>query len=227
MIRFLTFLVVPLAFAAGSVAKAADTDAIVAAARASVEAALGGRYASVELTEAGRPAVGAPDGTILRAMPVAGRFPRERFTVDVQFLRGGRVVGKASVGFALHAGVDGWVYARDAHGHEDAGSVAMERRTVDAARGTPVSPDELSGMRLRRNVRAGQTVAMTDFERIPDVDNRQPVQLRAAFGEITVESAGLALRAGTRGDVVTVQVDGATAPVKATVVDRGVAELVR
>lgn len=219
--------VILLAFGGTSSAMPQDTDAIVAAARASVEAALGSRYASVELVETGRPVTDVPAGVALHALPVAGRFPRQRFTVDVQFLRGGRVVGKASVGFALRAGSEGWVYARDAHDHEGASALALEPRQVDAAAGAPVSPGDLTGLRLRHNVRAGQAVKLADFERVPDVDNRQPVKLRAAFGEIIVESMGLALRSGNRGDVVTVQVDGATAPVKATVIDHGVAELVR
>lgn len=216
-----------LALAFPAVATSATPEAIVAAARTSVEASLGSRYATVELVETGKPSTGAPDDVTLHAMPVVGRFPRERFTVDVQFQRLGHVVGKATVGFALHARSEGWVYARDAHDHEEAAALAMERREVDAARGASVSPDDVAGMRLRRNVRAGQAVSAADFERVPDVDNRQAVTLRAAFGEITVESAGIALRAGSRGDVVTVQIDGATAPVKATVVDRGVAELVQ
>lgn len=222
----------PLIFAAlalSGMAAAASVppQAIVASARASVEAALGSRYSAVDLVETTRPAAAAPEDVTLHAMPVVGRFPRQRFTVDVQFVRRGLVVGKATVGFALHVANEGWVYARDARDHEDVASLAIERGAVDAARVAPASPDDLTGMRLRRNVHAGQAVSLADFERVPDVDNRQTIRLRAAFGEITVESAGLALRAGNRGDVVTVQIDGASAPVKATVVDRGVAELVQ
>jgi flagella basal body P-ring formation protein FlgA len=222
----------PLVFAAltlsgVTVAAQAPPQAIVASARASVEAALGSRYSAMDLVETTRPVAAAPEDVTLRAMPVVGRFPRQRFTVDVQFVRRGRVVGKATVGFALHVAGEGWVYTRDAHDHDDVASLAIERGAVDVARAAPASPDDLIGMRLRRNVRAGQPVSLSDFERVPDVDNRQTVRLRAAFGEIMVESAGLALRAGNRGDVVTVQVEGATAPVKATVVERGVAELVQ
>lgn len=227
MNRRLTLLLVACAFSGGSASASTPADAVVASARASVESSLGSRYASVDLVTTGRPASGAPEGSTLRALPVAGRFPRERFTVDVQFLHGERIVGHASVGFALHASSEGWVYAKDARSHEAVASVAMERHTVDVAHGIGATPDDLTGMRLRHGVRAGQPVALADFEQVPDVDNREPVRLRAAFGDITVESAGLALRAGNRGDVVTVQVDGATAPVRATVVDRGVAELVR
>jgi flagella basal body P-ring formation protein FlgA len=203
------------------------TDAVVDAARASVETALGQRYGQVDLQVTGRPSVHPAADVVLRAMPVVGRFPRERFTVDVNLLRNGRVVGKGTVGFALHASTEGWVYSKDAHEHDPVTGVVMERETVDAAQGEGITPDQLDGLRLKRNVRAGKIVALADFERVPDIDNRQPVRLMAAFGDITVERAGMAMRAGNRGDVVTVQVDGATAPVKATVTDRGVAELVQ
>lgn len=222
---FMSLLALPFATAAS--AAPASTDAVVDVARASVEAALGQRYGQVDLEVTGRPSAIPGSDVALRAMPVVGRFPRERFTVDVDLLRSGRVVGKATVGFALHANTEGWVYSKDAHDHDLVAAVAMERQTVDVAHGEGVTPDQLEGLRLKRNVRAGKIVALADFERVPDIDNRQPVRLLAAFGDITVESAGMAMRAGNRGDVVTVQVDGATAPVKATVTDRGVAELVQ
>jgi flagella basal body P-ring formation protein FlgA len=216
-----------LPFATAAVAAPTSTDAVIDAARVSVEAALGQRYGQIDLEVTGRPSAVPASDVALRAMPVVGRFPRERFTVDVDLLRNGRVVGKATVGFALHASTEGWVYSKDAHDHDLVAAVAMERQTVDAAHGEGVTPDQLEGLRLKRNVRAGKVVALADFERVPDIDNRQSIRLLAAFGDITVESAGMAMRAGNRGDVVTVQVDGATAPVKATVTDRGVAELVQ
>lgn len=224
--RFLLpLLVAP--FASAATAAPTTTDAVVEAARTSVEASLGQRYGQIDLAVTGRPTAVPKADVVLRAMPVVGRFPRERFTVDVDLLRDGRVVGKATVGFALYASTEGWVYGADAHDHDLAAAVTMQRQTVDVAHGEGVTPEQVEGLRLKHNVRAGQVVALTDFERVPDIDNRQPIRLRAAFGDITVERAGMAMRAGNRGDVVTVQVDGATAPVKATVTDRGEAELVQ
>lgn len=222
-----SFLLLCSLSVAGAAAASSRGDDVVSTARRSVETALAAYGTSVALAVTGRPSASVPGDVSLRALPVVGRFPRERFTVDVQQVRHGRVIGVSTVSFALHVRAEGWVYARDAQSHEEAASIAMERRPVDVARAATITPEATAGMRLKRSVRAGQPIVMADFERVPDVDNRQPVRLRAAFGEITVESAGTALRAGNRGDVVTVQVAGATRPVKATVVDRGVAELVQ
>jgi flagella basal body P-ring formation protein FlgA len=221
----------PLAAMANDVPSTAD--AIVTAARASIEARLGAMADEASLEVTGRPAGpwAAMDArTVFRAVPVVGRFPRERFTVDVALVRAGVVVGKATVVFALRLPSQAWVYGHDGHTHDDVDALALERRTVDAAgarSGFVTDPASLDGLRLKRSVRQGQPVSMADFERVPDVDNRQAVRLRASFGDIVLESAGTALRAGNRGDVVTVQIAGGTTPVKATVIERGVAELVQ
>jgi flagella basal body P-ring formation protein FlgA len=204
---------------------ATDVDGVVDAARAAVVARLGeGQPAA--LTVIGRPAA-PPGDTSLKVLPVAGRFPRERFAVDVLYVRQGKAVGRGTVGFALSLAGEGWVYAEDGRPHEDAALLRLVRGQVDAAHRVPVDPAAVEGMRLKRNVRSGQALSLADFETVPDVDNRQAVRLRAAFGGITLESAGMALRSGNKGEIVTVQVPGATEPVKATVIDRGVAELVQ
>lgn len=206
--------------------------AMVDAARSAVEARLGKGYAATSLEVTGRPSDALPaidDGAHLSVSPIQGRFPRERFSVDVAMLRGARTVAHGTVGFALHATAQALVYGQDASRGSQAEMLDLRQGDVDVAhaRSAPVvGAEALAGMRLKRPVREGQIVSSDDFETLPDVDMRQPIRLRAAFGDIVVESPGLALRSGNRGDTVTVQVQGATAPVKATVVDRGVAELV-
>ena len=209
------------------------SDALVEAARTAVQARLGADYADVSLQVTGRPADSLPSldaSTHLRVSPLAGRFPRERFTVDVAILRGDRILATGAVGFALSASREAWVYGHDAARGGTLSALDLHRSSVDVTHlhGDLVDgSDSLAGMRLKRSVRAGQPATRDDFERVPDVDFHQSVRLRATFGDIVVESAGQALASGRRGDTVTVQVDGATAPVKATVIDRGVAELVR
>lgn len=208
-----------------TVSSATEVDAVVEAARASVEARLAGAPGAA-LTVTSRPAAPPQDAT-LRVLPVAGRFPRERFAVDVVYLSHGRSVGRGTVSFSLSMSREGWVYGEEGHPHEDAALLALVPGPVDAAHAVPVEPAAVTGMRLKRSVRRGQPLSLADFEAVPDVDNRQAVRLRAVFGEITLESAGTALRSGNKGEVVTVQVPGANEPVKATVIDRGVAELVQ
>lgn len=204
---------------------ATEVDGVIEAARASIAARLGGT-APEGLSVTGRPAA-PPAGATLRVLPVAGRFPRERFAVDVAYLVNGRAVGRGTVAFALSLASEGWVYGEEGRAHEDAALLSLVRGPIDAAHAAPVEPATVAGMRLRRAVRRGQALSLSDFESVPDVDNRQAVRLRAAFGDITLESAGMALRSGNKGEIVTVQVPGASEPVKATVIDRGVAELVQ
>lgn len=203
----------------------------MAAARKAVEQRLGGAYEQIALTVTSRPErlSSGKAAVSFRALPVTGRWPRARFTMMVEVLSDGHVLRTVPVGFALSARARAWVYRDDLTERLPAELLVLEERSVDVAAGSaePLgSPDELKGKRLRRAVRAGQVVSLGDFEDVPDVDNRQPVRLLASYGGITVERAGVAMRAANRGELVPVQVTGTREPVKATVTDRGVAQVV-
>jgi len=220
------------------IANAADTpsstsavDGVVAAARAEVEQRLGGTYERVELNVTSRPerlpsAKGAID---FRALPISGHWPRARFTEMVEVRSGGRVLRTVPVGFSLSAFAPAWVYRGDVNERLPVDQLDLVEQSVNVASANGASlasPDALKGKRLRHPVRVGQVVSIEDFEDVPDVDNRQPVRLLASFGSITVERAGVAMRAGNKGEIVPVQVAGTNEPVKATVTDRGVAQVV-
>jgi len=222
-----------LACLAPAVACAGDAaaDGAVAAARAAVEQRLGNGYEQVALEVTTRPEhLPAGKGALeFRALPIAGRWPRARFTAMVEVRSGGRVLRTVPVGFALSAMGRAWVYRDDLAERLPAEQLQLEERNVDVARGSSAplpSPDTLKGKRLRHPVRAGQVVSIEDFEDVPDVDNRQQVRLMASYGGITVERAGVAMRAANKGETVPVQVAGTSEPVKATVTDRGVAQVV-
>ncbi|WP_266157655.1 flagellar basal body P-ring formation chaperone FlgA [Dyella silvatica] len=208
-----------------------DADAIVAAAQSSVEQRLGSGYSRVELIVTGRPerVSHGSEHVEYRATPVTGHWPRARFRVMVEVRVKGRLQQTVPVGFALAAYAPAWVYRENVSDRAIAEDLSLSQQTADVAASAaePVaSPELLKGMRLRRVVRAGQVVTKADFEPVPDIDNRQRVKLLAAFGAITVESVGVAMQAGNKGDVVPIQVAGNSQPVKATITDRGVAQVV-
>lgn len=230
-LRYATLLVLAYLAPAAAFAGDASADGAVAAARAAVEQRLGNGYEQVELDVTTRPErLLASKGALeFHALPIAGRWPRARFTTMVEVRSSGRVLRTVPVGFALSAMGRAWVYRDDLAERLPAEQLQLEQRNVDVALASSAplpSPDALKGKRLRRPVRAGQVASIEDFEDVPDVDNRQQVRLTASYGGITVERAGVAMRAANKGEVVPVQVAGTREPVKATVTDRGVAQVV-
>lgn len=208
-----------------------DSEAVVAAARAAVETRLSTQYTDVTLTVTGRPQ-STLDGTAKReyqVLPIIGRWPRSRFTVMVEERENGQVRHTVPVGFALVAFASSWTYTENVAGKVGAEQLALNKQPVDAASlsGDMVSSmDQLKNLRLRRAVRSGMAVRLSDFESIPDVDNRQQVHVIATAGAITIESTGIAMRAGNKGDIVPIQMAHAQTPVRATITDRGVAHVV-
>jgi flagella basal body P-ring formation protein FlgA len=221
------------AMAVPAIASSPDAaiDGAVAAARASVEQRLGHAFEHVELDITSKPErMPSSKGALeFRVLPVAGRWPRSRFTTMVEVLSGGHVLRTVPVGFALSATATALVYRSDTADHVMADQLDLVTQDVDVAGGRDLplrSADALKGKRLRRAVRAGQAVSADDFEDVPDVDNRQTVRLLVNYGGITVERPGVAMRAANKGEVVPVQVAGTNEPVKATVMDRGVTQVV-
>jgi flagellar basal body P-ring formation protein FlgA len=209
-----------------------DADAVVAAAQAAARARMGGAQDSAQLTVTGRPrALHLPKGERRYvARDVEGRWPRRRFTVGVDVFVDGHLARSVPVAFALSEVGNVLVYQVDLHAHASLETASLGTGQGDLARlrGTSLTDAaQVDGMRLRRGVRAGDAAVLEDFEAVPDIDSRQRVRIVASQGAIRLESGGLALRSGNRGDQVTVQVDGGDRPVLATVIDKGVAEVVR
>jgi len=230
-LRCATFLALACLAPVAAYAGDAVADGAVAAARAAVEQRLGNGYQHVELEVTTRPEhlPAGKGATEFRVLPIAGRWPRARFTAMVEVRGGGRVLRTVPVGFALSATGRALIYRDDLAERLPAEQLQLEERSVDVALAAAAplpSPGALKGKRLRRPVRAGQVASIEDFEDVPDIDNRQQVRLTASYGGITVERAGIAMRAANKGEVVPVQVTGTSEPVKAMVTDRGVAQVV-
>lgn len=209
-----------------------DAARIVAAARAVLDRQLGNDSATAEVTVIGTPEdiqVGA--GTVaLQARPAQGRWPRSRVGIAVDVSVDGKVTRAATVWFALGVHRTVLSYADDALADTLASSLKFGQQDVDVAAlaEAPVSdPRQLDGRRLRHPVLAGAPVLAGDFERVPDVDRKGRVEVNVVLGSIHMQTKGTSSSVGNVGDLVTVLVDGAEAPVRARVTEKGVVDVVQ
>jgi len=209
-----------------------DASRLIAAARGQVDEKLGAERDSAQVAVVGKPEdVMVPAGAVsLQLHPLQGRWPRARVGVPVDICVDGRVVRSAAVWFALDVHRQVLGYAADAAAGTS--GVALKLVPVDAdvvlVQGDLVAdPHELDHMRLRHPVMAGSVAVREDFERIPDVDLRERVQVKVAFGSIHMQAKGTATTRGNVNDVVSVLVDEAEAPVHARVIGKGVVEVVQ
>lgn len=198
---------------------------MVAAARAALPAAASGVRVTV------RP-IGKPTDAVVPAGPVTvhaqapeGRWPRARVAVPVSILLRGSVVRTDTVWFAVRAMRGTWVYSKDEPVGTPVVTLKPKQAPVDiaATNGTVIdSPAALANERLVRGVQAGWPVLRSDFEPIPAVDAQSRVVVHLHHGPIRLEAQATALDAGNIGDVVSVLVNGAVAPVQAKVAAKGV-----
>lgn len=205
---------------------------VVAAARSELDTQLGSDSAHASVSVIGSPEDidVAGEAVSLKAHRLTGRWPRARVGVAVDVHVDGRIVRTATVWFALEVRHAVLAYAQDAATGAPAGQLHWANRELDiaAAEGESVSdPAQLQGMRLRRPVLAGAPAMLGDFERVPDVDRQQRVEVIATVGAVRLQTHGVANRQGAPGDVIPVMVDGAEAPVAARVIDKGAVEVVQ
>ena len=204
---------------------------IVEAAQAQMDVCLGSDKATAQLAVVGKPEdVQVLAGKLaIKATRPEGRWPRSRVSVPVEISVNGAVVRSATVWFAVSVPRDVSTYAADASLGTTASALKFVSHDGDIAalQGNLVTdPHQLDGMRLRHAVVAGSPVVLEDFERIPDVDRQQRVQVLESYGVIKLETKGTAIGHGNAGDIVQVQVDGAEAPVRARITDKGVVQVV-
>jgi len=79
---------------------------------------------------------------------------------------------------------------------------------------------------LRHAVLAETVAVRGDFERIPEVDRQEHVDVLATVGSVSLRTRGVAGKQGASGEVIPVLVDGADSPVLARVIDKGAVEVV-
>jgi flagellar basal body P-ring formation protein FlgA len=236
MCRFLPMLLLVLmsltASAMPYASQRIDATRIVAEARTQIDAQLGSERGAAQVTVVGAPEdVTVPEGAItLGLRPLTGRWPRARIGVPVDIYVDGQVVRSATVWFALRLHRQVLGYAADVPLGTPAASLKLVPCDVDVAavQGELVrDPHEVQGMRLRRAVLADAIVLREDFERIPDVDRQERVQVTVALGSIQMQAKGTAMAKGDTGEIVPVLIDNAEAPVHARITEKGVVEVVQ
>jgi len=203
---------------------------MVAAAQARLVASLGSDGANARISVVGKPedVTVLPGHLALDARRPAGRLPRERVGIPVDVSVNGEVARRATVWFAVSVERDVLGYSTDAPRGSLPAALKLARQDTDVAavHGDLVAdPSQLEGLRLRHAVLAGSPVLLEDFERIPDVDRQERVEVIVAYGAIRMRTKGTAQSPGGTGDIVPILVDGADAPVHARVTSKGVVEV--
>jgi flagellar basal body P-ring formation protein FlgA len=204
---------------------------VVEVARAELDACLGDDKSVAQVDVVGKPedVQVLPGALTVKARKPEGRWPRARVGMPVDISVNGQVVRSATVWFALSVHRDMPAYVADAATGTSASTLKFAPHDVDVAmmQGVVVTdPHQLDGMRLRHAVLAGSPVLLEDFEKIPDVDRQQRVDVTESYGVIKLQATGTAIGRGNTGDTVLVQVDGAETPVHARVTDKGVVQVV-
>ncbi|GGA15685.1 flagellar basal body P-ring formation chaperone FlgA [Dyella caseinilytica] len=204
---------------------------IVDIARAELDACLGDDKAVAQVDVVGKPedVQVLSGGLVIKARKPEGRWPRARVGMPVDISVNGQVVRSATVWFAVSVHHDIPGYAADAAMGTVASTLKFTPHDADIAMlqsAVVTDPSQINGMRLRHAVLAGSPVLLEDFERIPDVDRQQRVDVMASYGVIKLQAKGTAIGRGNTGDTVLVLVDGAETPVHARVTDKGVVQVV-
>jgi flagellar basal body P-ring formation protein FlgA len=231
LIATMLLLAVPGGAPAAAAPQHIDAARVVAVARESLQQQLGDDAQRAQVATVGTPEdIQVLSGQVtLEARRSVGRWPRSRVSVPVDIYVDGRVVRSATVWFSLSVSRNVLSYANDAAAGSLPMALKFASKDADVA-ALPAAPiadvHELDGKRLRRNVIAGAPVLPEDFEKVPDVDRRGRVDVVASFGSIRMQTKGTSASTGNIGDLVSVLVDGAEAPVRARVTDKGVVDVV-
>jgi flagellar basal body P-ring formation protein FlgA len=224
-------LVFPLYASASPVLQTIASARMVNVARTELDACLGDDKATAQVEIVGKPEdVQVLSGALsIKARKPEGRWPRARVGMPVDISVNGEVVRSATVWFALSIHHDVPSYAADSALGTAASALKFVPHDEDVAMlqsAIVTDPHQLDGMRLRHAVLAGSPVLLEDFERIPDVDRQQRVDVIASYGVIRLQTKGTAIGHGNAGDTVLVLVDGGETPVRARVTDKGVVQVV-
>lgn len=223
-------LLLASALAAAAPPTAAD---VLGAAEASLRARLQAEGLEAELAPVGTPRLPpAPSGeVVLVPAPVAGRWPRERVAVPVEYRVDGERVARVVVWFSLRLPRHGWVLARDLPRHALPDAAALVLADYDAARlgheGEPLPPEALEGRRLAVARRAGAPLRAVDLEPLPDVVRDAPVLVRMVAGRVSLEVPGRALGEAHIGQRLQVLVEHGEGPVEGVVTAKGVVDVER
>lgn len=162
-----------------------------------------------------------PAGRIaLEVGAIAGRWPRARAGVPVRLLVDGRTVRTLTAWIDLSDVRTVLTYAESASAKSPTTALRLVAGEVDMVccdGAAAPAADALAGMRVRRAVRAGEPVLLSDLEPMPDVAERQPVGIEVVRGSVRLTTVGTALADGRIGQIIAVRPDASEHTVKARV----------
>jgi flagella basal body P-ring formation protein FlgA len=153
---------------------------------------------------------------------IAGRWPRSRVGIPVQLLVDLRSVQSLTVWAKIQDERSVLTYSASYPAHALANRVQLLPQMVDmtCCAGQAISrPDAIQEKRLKSAVTAGRPAMVHDFELLPAVVAREPIDIEVQRGSVRLHTHGVALSDGQVGDQVRVKVDQASAAVSSRVID--------
>lgn len=152
---------------------------------------------------------------------VAGRWPRARAGVPVRIMVADRHVRTLTAWVVLRDVRTVQTYAAPLSARSPVTELRLVQGDVDmTCCGGVVLEDVamLSDFRMRRSVRAGEPVLLSDFEPMPDVSERQVVSIEVQRGAVRLTTVGIALADARIGENVSVRPDASAQAVRARVI---------
>jgi len=102
----------------------------------------------------------------------------------------------------------------------------VEEVDAAAARGEPVTVEQLQSKRLRHELPAGAVLGKEDIEVIPDVTAGERLDVYSGVGSVVVRTVAVAQRDGFRGDRINVRLEQAQQSLRVEVIGKNRAKVI-
>lgn len=145
--------------------------------------------------------------------------PRQKVLVDIE--QNGVVLTKQVVWFAISKPIRALVYSKEYEKLMNGSSVAVVYATCDMLtheKDAVENQELISGLRLKRHVKAGAPVLFSDFESLPDVTAGQFVEIESIRGSARILTGGKIVSEGKIGQSVFVIANDGESKISAKVV---------
>lgn len=198
-------------------------------ARGELLRALADREGTISATLAsGNCDVAVPTGTVQLSSRSIPKRVRPRMVVWVDVTVDGRLRRSVPVAFDVRWLQEALV-ARSAMAartslNED--QFVVEKVDAAAARGEPITVEQLQSKRLRHELPAGAVLGGDDIEAIPDVTAGERVDVYSSVGSVVVRTVAVAQRDGFRGDRINVRLEQAQQSLRVEVIGKDRAKVI-
>ena len=168
------------------------------------------------------------DGYDIEAYPVTQAQPRGRFSMTVELFRDGARVERGSVSLDIRIFADLPVPIQNINRHELLTDDMFTFKRFDITSITEkllTEPSQWEGCRAKHNLTADRYIPMRRVEKLPDVENGQPVTIIGSSGILEIHARGQALQNGAVGEKIRVKNVDSRKILTATVTAPGVVEI--